>query len=97
MIIRPAISEKAIALTDEENTYMFYVPVSANKHAVAAEVARRFEVTVTGVRTAVLKGKSKRMPVRGGRKLISGRRSDMKKAYVTLKEGDSIPLFEGGQ
>ncbi len=97
MIVRPVISEKAIAQTDEENTYVFYVPISANKHTIASEVAQRFDVTVTRVRTAVLKGKSKRMPVRRGQKLISGRRSDMKKAYVTLQEGDSISMFEGSE
>ncbi|PSO45323.1 50S ribosomal protein L23 [Candidatus Saccharibacteria bacterium SW_7_54_9] len=97
MIVRPVISEKAIAQTDEENTYLFYVPLSANKHTIAREVARRFDVTVTGVRTAILKGKSKGVPVRRGRKLISGRRDDMKKAYVTLGEGDSISMFEGSE
>lgn len=97
MILKPVVSEKAIAQAEEENTYIFHVPKSANKHDIAREVARRFDVTVTRVRTTVCKGKSKQMPVQGGRKLISGRRSDMKKAYVTLPSDDNIPLFEGSQ
>lgn len=97
MMLRPIISEKAIARAEDDNTYTFYVSSSANKHVIADEIARRFDVEVTGVRTALMKGKSKRMPVHQGKKLISGRRSDMKKAYVTLKSGDSISVFEGSE
>lgn len=97
MMLKPVVSEKAIAQAEDGNTYIFYVPKTANKHDIAREISRRFDVTVTEVRTAVMKGKSKQMPVQGGRKLISGRRSDMKKAFVTLSSGDNIPLFEGSQ
>src|SRR3546814_19411479 len=52
----------------------------------------QFSVTVTSVNTAVTKGKAKRTVRKGGRP-VAGRQSDFKKAYVTLKEGDSIPVF----
>lgn len=97
MMLKPVISEKTIALADKENTYVFYVPKSVNKLQVTDEIKNRFDVNVTRVRTVVLKGKRKRMPVRGGRKTTPGKRSDMKKAYVTLGDGDSITLFEGSE
>lgn len=97
MKLHPLISEKSIALADEENTYVFVVPTSASKISIAREIEQRFSVTVNDVRTAITKGKAKQMPVQRGRRLISGRRSDGKKAYVTLQSGDSIPLLEGGE
>lgn len=94
VIITPRISEKAYAMSQAENikTYVFVVPVSANKHTVARAITAQYEVTVTNVRTVTLKGKVKQSYRKGGRP-IDGRRSDIKKAYVTLKAGDTLPLF----
>ncbi len=97
MILKPVISEKAIQFADEKNTYVFFVPKSANKITIAEAVKSRYDVEVISVRTQIVKGKSKQMPVKRGRMLIKGVRSDMKKAYVTLKSGDSISLFEGSE
>ena len=97
MDLRPVVSEKSIALADANNTYVFYVPRSANKHTIARDIAARFDVSVVDVKTAVLKGKQKRWPVQRGRRFVTGKRSDMKKAYVTLADGDVITLFEGGE
>lgn len=97
MNLQPVVSEKSIALTDTQNTYLFFVPKSANKHEIAREVAERFDVEVVSVKTSIHKGKQKRMPVKRGRMLISGKRSDMKKAFVKLAEGESISLFEGSE
>jgi large subunit ribosomal protein L23 len=53
-------------------------------------VTSQFKVTVTGVRTLIMRGKIKRVG------MSMGQRSNFKKAFVTLKEGDKIELFEGG-
>lgn len=90
----PRVSEKAYAQSQAAGikTYIFEVPLSANKHTVARAISVQYEVTVTEVRTTRLKGKTKQSYRKGGRP-ISGVRSDIKKAYVTLKAGDTLPLF----
>lgn len=97
MRLHPFVSEKAIALADEQNTYVFVVPKTAEKVSIRRDIEQRFGVTVTKIRTVIVKGKPKQMIVQRGKRRISGKRSDMKKAYVTLQSGDSIPLFEGGE
>lgn len=87
----PHISEKAYGQS-QTNTYVFKVPASANKQQVAAAVATQYNVSVEGVRIVIAKGKLKRT-VRNG-KPYEGRRSDMKKAYVTLVEGDRLKIFD---
>ena len=91
--LRPIMSEKAYAVSERQRTYVFDVPKSANKHSVARAVASQFEVTVEDVNIAVIKGKVKRTYRKTGRS-VKGSRSDIKKAYVTVKEGQSIPIFE---
>lgn len=90
----PRVSEKAYGLSQLENvkTYVFVVPKSANKHTVARAVAAQYDVTVIDVRITNVKGKVKQTYRKGGRPQ-DGQRSDIKKAYVTLKAGDELPLF----
>lgn len=90
----PRISEKAYAQSQRENvkTYVFEVPTATNKHSVARAVTAQYDVVVTSVRTTTAKGKVKQSYRKGGRP-ITGVRSDVKKAYVTLRAGDSLPLF----
>lgn len=92
MILKPRMSEKAYQLSQVSRVYVFVVPKRASKQAIASAVQAQFKVTVEGVNTTVVKGKAKRIIRRGGRP-IAGRMSDIKKAYVTLKEGDTIPIF----
>lgn len=94
LMMNPRISEKAYAMSQRENikTYVFEVPKESNKHSIARAVTAQFEVVVTSVRTTTTKGKVKQSYRKGGRAL-SGVRSDVKKAYVTLRSGDSLPLF----
>jgi large subunit ribosomal protein L23 len=92
LVLKPRLSEKTYALSEVRNTYTFEVPGDANKHSVARAVAAQFEVTVENVAMMVVKGKPKRTVRKGGRP-TAGRRSDYKKAYVTLKEGDKLPIF----
>jgi len=94
LVMIPRISEKAYAMSQRENikTYVFEVPTSANKHTVARSVTMQFDVVVTSVRTTTHKGKVKQSYRKGGRP-IAGVRNDVKKAYVTLRAGDALPLF----
>lgn len=95
VILKPRVSEKAYAISQAAGvkTYVFEVPTDVNKHSIARAVSIQYEVTVTSVRTTTLKGKAKQSYRKGGRP-IAGVRSDVKKAYVTLKAGDTLPLFQ---
>jgi len=89
IVLRPLITEKGSQLKMASNQYLFQVATEANKIEIKKAVEEIWNVRVTAVRTIHLKGKKKRM----GR--FEGRRPDWKKAVVTLKEGESIELFEG--
>ena len=92
VILKPRMSEKAYGLSLARNTYVFDVPSDANKHTVARAVAAQFEVTVVSVNVTNVKGKAKRTVRKTGRAAM-GRQNDTRKAYVTLKDGDSLPIF----
>ncbi|MBC6980623.1 MULTISPECIES: 50S ribosomal protein L23 [unclassified Caulobacter] len=87
-ILAPLITEKSTLLS-EQNKVVFKVAHDASKDEIAAAVEALFNVKVTKVNTVVTKGKTKRF--RG----ILGRRSDVKKAIVTLQEGQSIDVTTG--
>ncbi len=87
VILTPKISEKAIGLA-ERGIYVFEVPTSTNKIEVAKAVEAAFKVNVTDVNMVVVKGKLKRY------KQIAGRQKDIKKAFVKIKAGQTIALFE---
>lgn len=90
--LKPRMSEKTYGLS-EQRVYVFEVPKSANKHVVARAVAAQFEVEVTNVNIANISGKPKRTVSQGGRRVAKGQQSGFKKAYVTLKQGQSLPIF----
>lgn len=94
LTLKPRMSEKTYASSLATNTFVFDVPKSTNKIEVAKAVEEQFSVKVTDVRTIVVKGKKARS-IRLGkyRKNVMGQRPDFKKAFVTLQEGDSIPVF----
>ena len=87
VLIRPVITEKTTMLM-EEGKYTFRVPLTANKVQIRQAVEKIFNVKVEKVATIRVLGKTKRM----GR--TQGKRSDYKKAIVTLKAGESIEFFE---
>lgn len=87
-IVRPVITEKATLLS-EDGKVVFQVPLDATKKDIAVAVEELFKVRVTKVNTLRVKGKTKRF--RG----IPGRRSDIKKAIVTLADGDQIDVTTG--
>ncbi len=93
VIIKPLLTEKVLKQQEEENKYGFVVIKEANKIEIKKAVEKKFDVTVDNVRTINVHGKSKQMNTRRG--LTEGRRSEWKKAIVTLREGDKIDFFEG--
>ena len=93
VVLLPRMSEKAYGVSETLNTYVFDVPLNTSKQSVATAVAEQFEVQVESVNTNTVKGKTKRTYRKSGRGAM-GRRSDVKRAYVRIKEGQSIPIFE---
>ncbi len=90
LVLKPRMSEKSYALS-ATGVYVFDVPMTTNKFEIAKAVASIYEVTVENVRIVIVKGKTKNSYRK--RKAVKGRRSNIKKAYVTLKKGDAIPIF----
>lgn len=85
----PHVSEKATVVADQNNQYVFKVAADATKTEIKAAVESLFEVSVTKVNVVNIKGKTKRT-VRG-----MGKRSDLRKAYVTVAEGQEISFVAG--
>ncbi|MGE5480812.1 MAG: 50S ribosomal protein L23 [Chloroflexota bacterium] len=89
---KPIITEKAMRLTTQ-NQYVFEVEPKANKIEIRKAVEEMFEVDVKSIRTARIKGKNKMRMTRRG--MMRGSTPLRKKAYVTLKAGQSIELVTG--
>jgi large subunit ribosomal protein L23 len=88
VIVSPVVTEKS-TMASEQNQVVFNVAKKASKPEIKAAVEALFGVKVTGVNTLVRKGKLKRFRGR------LGRQSDVKKAVVTLAEGQSIDIATG--
>ncbi|MFI0394649.1 50S ribosomal protein L23 [Paracoccus jiaweipingae] len=88
VIRKPIITEKA-TMASEHGAVVFEVAIDANKPQIKEAVEGLFNVKVKAVNTVLTKGKTKRF--RG----IAGRRSDVKKAYVTLEAGQTIDVSTG--
>jgi len=88
VIRKPVITEKA-TMASEHNAVVFEVHVDANKPQIKEAIEALFGVKVKAVNTSITKGKQKRF--RGQ----LGRRNDVKKAYVTLEEGNTIDVTTG--
>ena len=84
VIKRPVITEKGLTLKESERTLCFEVDENASKRQIQEAVEQLFKVKVQQVRTMVVPGKMRR------RGMYSGYRSDWKKAYVTLREGEKM-------
>jgi len=87
VLVRPIITEKASALTESNNQVVFEVVKKANKHQIRDAVESSYGVEVKKLATMIVPGKQKR------RGMSVGKRSNWKKAVVTLKEGHSIDFF----
>ena len=91
--ITPVMTEKAYGL-EASRVYVFQVPRRASKAAIAQTIAREFQVTVTSIRTLLRKGKPPRFS--RGKHAYPGttHRQDQKFAYITVKAGEHIPVFD---
>lgn len=91
--ITPVMTEKAYGL-EASRVYVFQVPRQASKAAIAQAIAREFQVTVTSIRTLLRKGKPTRFS--RGKHAYPGttHRQDKKFAYITIKAGEHIPVFD---
>lgn len=88
-IVRPLMTEKTSAAYQDRQEYTFEVASDATKPAIKQAIEKLFGVTVTGVQTMNCRGKRRRV----GQSI--GTRANWKKAIVTLKDGDTIEIFEG--
>lgn len=96
IVLKPRLSEKTYGLS-RGNVYVFDVAGDVNKHSVARAVSSQFEVEVVKVNIANIDGKSTRVISKGGRRVSKGNRADIKKAYVTLAKGSSLPFFDAAE
>jgi large subunit ribosomal protein L23 len=90
ILIAPVVSEKSYRLITDRK-YTFRVHEDAHKTQIRQAVEQLFEVHVTAVNVSKVQSKPKR------RGLTRGRRSGWKKAIVQVREGETIPIFEGAQ
>ena len=90
IIRRPIVTEKTVGLRETASTLVFQVSRDATKVQVRQAVEKLFGAKVAEVRTSIAHGKVKRQ----GR--FAGRRSDRKKAYVRLRDGEKVPAFVEG-
>ncbi len=88
VLLSPRVTEKTTRVGEQSNQYVFHVIKDANKSEVKAAVEMLFEVNVKSVRIVNVKGKNKSY-----RKRL-GRRSDWKKVYVRVQEGQVIDLLD---
>ena len=86
VLVAPIVSEKATMVAEKSNAVTFKVMQDATKPEIKAAVELMFKVEVTGVSVVNIKGKAKRF----GRGM--GRRSNVRKAYVMLKDGSELNL-----
>ncbi len=97
IIIKPILTEKMAILEERENKFAFLVSPDANKSEIKNAVETKFDVKVVKVATMNRLGKHKQMTVRSGGRTIrtTGKRSDYKKAVITLESGSTIDLLHG--
>jgi len=92
VFLKPRISEKTYELSNK-SVYVFEVPKMLSKQLIADSVESQFKVSVENVRVMNIPQKSKRLIRNQGKKVSYGIKSGFKKAYVTLKKGDTIAVF----
>jgi len=93
IIKRPIVTEKAMKL-QQQRQYVFDVAPGANKIEIKRTIEEIFEVNVLSIRTVRIKGKKKSRMTRHG--YMRGQTALKKKAYITLKEGQTIDIVTGG-
>ena len=91
VLIKPRVTEKMTNITDQFNRFGFLVRPEANKLVIKKEIEALYNVTVVEVNTMNYAGKNKSRYTKAG--LVKGRTNAVKKAIVTLKEGDTIDFY----
>ena len=91
VLIKPIVTEKMTNITDRYNRFGFLVRPEANKLVIKKEIEALYNVTVVDVNTMNYAGKNKSRYTKAG--LVKGRTNAVKKAIVTLKEGDTIDFY----
>ena len=89
VLLSPRVTEKTTLIGEDSNQYVFHVVSDASKQEVKGAVEMLFEVNVESVRIVNVKGKTKSFRMR------PGKRSDWKKAYVRVQEGQVIDFLGG--
>jgi large subunit ribosomal protein L23 len=93
ILVEPHVTEKSTKnMVDAKSgvyQYVFKVKLDANKHEIREAVEKRFSVKVDTIRTLIMRGKIKRVRV------VAGKKSNWKKAYIKLVPGQKISEFEG--
>lgn len=92
VIVKPLITEKSNILSEKLNQYVFIVELNATKPEISSEVEKMYGVEVEGISTMVVRGKRRMRFTKGG--MANGKKSNYKKAIITLKEGQEIDFFE---
>lgn len=92
ILIKPLVTEKMTELMESENKYGFVVDYNSNKIEIARAIKHKYNVDVVAVNTIKYKGKTKTQFTRKGR--FTGKTPRFKKAIITLKEGETLDLFE---
>ena len=91
VLIKPLVTEKMTGITDKFNRFGFLVRPEANKLVIKKEIEALYNVTVVDVNTMNYAGKNKSRYTKAG--FVQGRTNAVKKAIVTLKEGDTIDFY----
>lgn len=92
ILIRPLFTEKMTELNASQKKYGFVVEYNANKIQIAQAIEKKYDVKVDSVNTIRFEGKTKTQFRKSGR--FTGKSARFKKAFITLKEGQKIDLFE---
>ena len=97
IIIKPILTEKMAIMQERQNKYAFIVRIDDNKTEIKKAIESKFDVKVLKVSTLRQLGKVKQMTVRSGGRTIrtSGKKSDYKKAIISLDSGSKIDIMRG--
>ena len=92
ILIKPLVTEKMTGLMEKENKYGFIVDYKTNKIEIAKAIEKKFNINVVAVNTIRYKGKTKTQFTKRGR--FTGKTPHYKKAIISVKEGQTLDLFE---
>ncbi|MDG1724392.1 MAG: 50S ribosomal protein L23 [Bacteroidia bacterium] len=92
ILVKPLITEKMSLLSENKGQFGFRVALTATKPEIKAEIEKIYSVEVTKIRTLVVAGKRKTRFTKSG--VSNGKKSNYKKAIVSLKDGQSIDFYE---